>query len=232
MTPNNKFLLKILVAGVLIFLASKILPFIETSTGHFNSELILQVLFFVILLWFIIKAGAPRLNNANYTSILLWILIFSILIITYAFRFELGSFKNKVLAVLIPSYTWTDKEGHLTIARSKDGHFYIEAKTKSNEKIKFLIDTGASDIALTKQAAIKLGIDLSKLNYTKQYNTANGVSYAAPVQIKELTVGNKTFYNLAANVTSGGLDISLLGMSLIGSFKNFQINNDLLILKY
>ena len=92
MTPNNKFLLKILAAGVLIFLASKILPVIEESTGGFDSSLILQVLFFVILLWFIIKAGAPRFNNATYTSILLWILILSILIIAYAFRFELDSF--------------------------------------------------------------------------------------------------------------------------------------------
>lgn len=176
--------------------------------------------------------GASRASSTNYSAILLWTLIFAILIIVYAFRFELDSFKHKVLAVLIPSYSWNDEQGQLVIARSRDGHFYVDAKTQNNGTIKFLIDTGASDIALTKEAAVALGIDLAKLNYTKRYNTANGVAYSAPVKIKQLTIGKKTFYNLSANVTSGGLDISLLGMSLIDDFKDFKITNDMLILSY
>jgi aspartyl protease family protein len=231
MTPNNKFLLKILASGVFLFLAYKMLPVIKNYIGEFDSQLILQVLFFIIVIWFLMQ-GTGRLNKNSYSSILLWTLIFIILIIIYAFRFELDSFKHKVLAVLIPSYSWSDDQGQLVIARSQDGHFYVEAETKHHDKIKFLVDTGASDIALTKQAAKKLGIDLSKLDYTKRYDTANGVSYAAPVKIEQLTIGNKTFYDLSANVTSGGLDISLLGMSLIGNFKDFKINQDLLILKY
>ena len=127
---------------------------------------------------------------------LLWLLVFVVLIVIYAFRFELESLKDRVLAVLIPSYSWTNEEGQLVIARHKNGHFYLNGYGKHNQKIHFLVDTGASDIALTQNDAKKLGFDLSKLKYTRQYSTANGISMAAPVRIPLLTIGKKTFYNV------------------------------------
>lgn len=150
----------------------------------------------------------------------------------YAFRFELEFVKDRLLAVLIPSYSWTNDQGQLVIARNQNGHFYINAYSPNNYKIKFLVDTGATDVALTKDAAIRLGIDISKLMYTRRYSTANGTTYAAPALIKKLIIGKKTFYNVEAHVTSGGLDTPLLGMSLIDDFKDFKITQDLLILSY
>ena len=236
MKLNNKFLLNIFILALILLAAFKIiLPFFTEQITDINTNLALRILFFIVLIWVIIRSYIARSRNTSSnsaTSILLWVIIFALLIIGYAFRFELESFKNRVLAVLIPSYSWTNKQGQLVIARSKDGHFYLDATTANNNKIKFLIDTGASDIALTKQDAIKLGFNLSAIKYTRQYSTANGLSYAAPVRIKQLTIGEKTFFNLEAHINSGGLDISLLGMSLIGDFKNFKITNDLLILKY
>ena len=234
MKQNNKYLLKILVFAVVILIAFRIFPLLERQVSAFDTAMILKILFFIALLWFIIYAYSSGRSQGSRSigNILLWITIFAVLIIIYAFRFELESLKDRVLAVLIPSYSWTNDQGQLVIAQNKDGHFYLNAKTKTNSKIKFLIDTGASDIALTKDAAIKLGFNPSKLKYTKKYYTANGISYAAPVRIKQLTIGKKTFYNLEAHVTSGGLDIPLLGMSLIDDFKDFKITNDLLILSY
>lgn len=194
---------------------------------------IMQVLFGVILLWFIIKSFfSKKSGNRNSIHILLWLLVFVVLIVIYAFRFELETLKDRMLAVLIPSYSWTNDEGQLVIARHKNGHFYLSGYGKHNQKIHFLVDTGASDIALTKDDARKLGFDPAKLKYTRQYSTANGITMAAPVRIPLLTIGKKTFYNVEGHVTSGDLDISLLGMSLIEDFKGFKITQDLLILSY
>ena len=234
MKQHNKYLPKILVFTVVILVAYKIFPLLEEQVSALNTAMILKILFFITLLWFIIHIYSSRSSQGpgSIGHILLWVTIFVILIIIYAFRFELESLKDRVLAVLIPSYSWTNEQGQLVIARNKDGHFYLDARTRNKSKIKFLIDTGASDIALTKDAAIKLGFNPSKLQYTKKYYTANGISYAAPVRIRQLTIDKKTFYNLEAHVTSGELDISLLGMSLIDDFKDFKITNDLLILSY
>lgn len=175
-------------------------------------------------------------NNENskipFAKISLWLFIFAMIIILYAFRFELNFVKDRILAVLIPHYSWTEMPGQITLARQEDGHFYLKATLKDKQQIKFLIDTGASNIALTKEDALKLGFNLSTLKYTQKYSTANGINYAAPVRIDQLTIGDKTFYNVKAHVVYDGLDISLLGMSLIDQFKDFKITKDMLILNY
>ena len=193
----------------------------------------LQIIFFLILLWLIVKSFISKnYHKGNFFGVMLWCIIFIILIVMYAFRFELESVKNKVLAVLIPSYAWVNETGQLIISRHQNGHFYLNAYAKNGQKIRFLIDTGASDVALTKEDAKKLGFNLSSLKYTKQYVTANGLAAAAPIRIPQLTIDKKIFYNIEGHVTSGDLDISLLGMSLIGKFKDFKITQDMLILSY
>ncbi len=174
--------------------------------------------------------GSRRAFAGAGKSVLLWTLILFVLIVGYAFRFEFTNFKNKVFAVLLPSYSWQE-EGKITIARNINGHFYINAEG-NNHTIRFMVDTGASDIALTKQDAKKLGIKLNNLKYNKPYSTANGVTFSAPVIIKELKIGKKTFYNLKGHVSKGGLGTSLLGMSIIDDFRSFAISEDMLILEY
>ena len=196
------------------------------------SDKLLNILFLCILLIYICYMFFTRPQVGYIKNIILWLGIFCLLILVYAFRFELSSIKERVIAVLVPSYSWTNNSGQFVIARSSNGHFYLDAVGSKNQVIHFLVDTGASDVALTRQDAIKLGFKLDALNYTRKYNTANSVSYAAPVVIKELIIHKKTFYNVEAHVASEGLDISLLGMSLIEDFANFKITKDMLILEY
>ena len=203
--------------------------------AHMEKNQLLHALPLLIILAFLIYAFFVRTQAHRVQALktmLIWTGIFSVLIIIYAFRFELITLKNRVLAVLIPSYSWSSQEGQITVARHENGHFYLYAKASNNNQIKFLVDTGATNIALTMQDAIKLGIDVGALRYTHRYSTANGMNYGAPVQIPQMTIGKKTFYNVRAHVMRSGLDISLLGMSLIDDFKDFQITRDLLILNY
>ncbi len=241
MKLNNKLLYNLFIFILIILVVLRIILFlIGQEISNININLALRALFFIVLIWFIITSniGKPQFSLEVTKNILLWIIIFIILVAGYAFRFELEPFKNRFLAALIPSYSWTNDQGHIILARNQDGHFYIDAITgvinnrTNNNKIKFLIDTGATSVALTKRDAVKLGFNLSKLKYTVRYSTADGVSYAAPVTIKELTIGKRTFYNVRSHVLSGNSDISLLGMSIIDNFKSFKITRDLLILEY
>lgn len=159
-----------------------------------------------------------------------WAAIFLVIITGYAFRFELNYAYQRVVSVLIPSYSWSTEAGEVIVARSGDGHFYINALV-NNVKIKFMIDTGASDLALTKEDAQKLGFDLRKLKYTRTYLTANGENKAAPLMLDSVVIG-KEFKDVGGHVGLGDLDISLLGMSVLGRFKSFRIDKDLLILNY
>ncbi len=196
------------------------------------SDKLLNIVFLCVILIYIAYIFFTRPSVGYIKNIIIWLGVFCLLIILYAFRFELSVVKERIISVLIPSYSWTNDKGQLVVARSRDGHFYLNATAEKNQIIHFLVDTGASDVALTKKDAITLGFNPDELDYTRRYNTANGISYAAPVVIKQLSINKKTFYNIEAHVASEGLDVSLLGMSLIGNFSNFKITKDTLILEY
>lgn len=196
-----------------------------------NQELASGVLTVVILLSLLLGAARSQGVRKLLTGIFAWLLIVFVIIIGYAFRSELDYGYQRVMAVLIPFSSWTNETGELVIARAPDGHFYLDAII-NGAKIKFLIDTGASDIALTKNDAAKLGIDIARLKFTRKYSTANGISYAAPITLQTVTIGNKTFRNIKGHVGQGDLDISLFGMSAIESFKGFKLDRDMLILSY
>jgi aspartyl protease family protein len=165
-------------------------------------------------------------------QLLTWGGIFLIIITGYAFKFELNYAAQRVISVLIPSYNWVNKQGDLVISRNSDGHFYVNAVI-NGMKIKFMIDTGASDVALTISDAKMLEFDLSKLNYTRTYSTASGTSRAAPVRLNSVEIGGGAFFrNVEAHIGTGGLDVSLLGMSLLERFKGFRIDRDMLVLSY
>ena len=111
--------------------------------NQIDLNTVMQILFFAILLWFITRSFFSRKASRGASSnIFIWFIIFAALVIIYAFRFELETVKDRVLAVLIPSYSWTNEEGQLVVARHKNGHFYVDAYAKNKAKIHFLVDTG------------------------------------------------------------------------------------------
>ncbi|KAJ6644945.1 hypothetical protein Bhyg_00140, partial [Pseudolycoriella hygida] len=190
-------------------------------------------LFVMILITVNMVYNISRQRNIAIFSLqlLMWMGIFLVIITCYAFRFELNYLYQRVISVLLPSYSWVNEHGEIVINRSSDGHFYINGLV-NGVKIKFMIDTGASDVALTTADAEKLNFDLAKLKFTRIYSTANGLSKAAHVQLENVMIGECIFRKVEAHVGSKGLDISLLGMSFLERFKSFRIERDVLILSY
>jgi aspartyl protease family protein len=82
--------------------------------------------------------------------------------------------------------------GNMEFRISSDGHFYINTLT-NNKRIRFMLDTGATDVVIPRRTAEILGFDLNKLKFTKIYNTANGQVRGAPITIKTMQIGNFNF---------------------------------------
>ncbi len=116
------------------------------------------------------------------------------------------------------------------ITKSADGQFWTEARVNSSS-IRFLIDTGASVVALTEEDAMKAGLDMRKLRYVTPINTAAGQIKAAPVTLKLVSVGNVSARNVRAVVIRKGLSHSLLGMSYLGQLQTVQASKTQLILR-
>jgi len=86
----------------------------------------------------------------------------------------------------------------------RDGQFWADATVNSGY-VRFLIDTGASAVALTKQDAQKAGIRLHELDYNVPISTAGGRNMAARVTLKSIAVGSITLRNVEALVVPEGL---------------------------
>ena len=126
--------------------------------------------------------------------------------------------------------TGTTVNTHVTaIPKAKDGHFWANA-TVNTRAVRFLVDTGATVVALTPADAQRLGFDASSLTYNREVNTANGKTYAASVNLSVVGIGQSTVRNVDALVVKEGLTTSLLGMSYLGRLSRFEATPSSLIL--
>jgi aspartyl protease family protein len=104
---------------------------------------------------------------------------------------------------------------NVVLSKGRNGHFEVEARV-DGRRLAFLVDTGASHIALRESAAAQLGIFPRPSDYTVQVSTANGVTKAALVQLRSVEVGDIIVRDVPAIVHSDqGLGVNLLGMSFL-----------------
>lgn len=120
------------------------------------------------------------------------------------------------------------------IQRAADGHFWAEGETASGARaarIHFLVDTGASSVALTASDAARLGLEPERLVYSRPVFTAEGEVRAAPVILSRLTVAGVEVTAVKALVLKPGPRASLLGMSYLGRLSRIEATPETLTLK-
>ena len=120
------------------------------------------------------------------------------------------------------------------IPRGADGHFWVDGTTSSDvgrARIHFLVDTGASTVALTATDAARLGLSPERLIYSRPVFTAQGEVQAAPVMLSRIDVGGVQVREVKALVLKAGPKTSLLGMSYLGRLSRIEATPDSLILK-
>ncbi len=117
-----------------------------------------------------------------------------------------------------------------SIAKSQDGHYWAEADV-NGRRVRFLVDTGATTVALTKEDALRLGFEPGALDYRYEVSTANGKARAAKVQLASVSVAGARVSDVEALVIENGLPSSLLGMTYLGRLSRFEATRNALILR-
>ena len=111
--------------------------------------------------------------------------------------------------------------------KAADGHYWAWAKVNGTW-VRFLVDTGATAVALTPADAARLGFKPADLHYGQEIVTAAGASRAATVTLASVAVGDARIDDVSAVVVEKGLDTSLLGMSYLGRLARFEATRDTL----
>lgn len=115
------------------------------------------------------------------------------------------------------------------VPRSPDGHYYLTLEI-NDVPVRFVIDTGASQMVLSRSDAERVGIDPETLGFFGSASTANGVVRTAPVILDRVSLGQIIDRQMPAVVNGGEMRNSLLGMTYLGQFDRIEITGDELLL--
>lgn len=115
--------------------------------------------------------------------------------------------------------------------RGGDGGFAFDAVVNGGH-VQMLFDTGASVVGLRFEDAIRLGIPVSRLNYSAKVKTANGAADVAPITIDTVTVGNITLRAVQGFVAKQGmLQTNLLGQTFLARLAGYNVEKNVLVLR-
>ena len=119
--------------------------------------------------------------------------------------------------------------GLITVPRSPDGHYYLTAEV-NGKPLRFMVDTGASDLVLTQGDAERVGLNPANLVYSGRAMSANGEVGIAPVTLDSVALGPVRSERVRAMVNGGEMQQSLLGMRYLQQFRKIEIGEGALIL--
>ena len=155
---------------------------------------------------------AARADRAvGCATSLVWVLIFAMVVIAYGFR-------DVLREQLLPAAMVQVSGDTVELRRGSDGHFHATLEV-NGEPVRFMVDTGASGIVLSRRDAERIGLDAGRRStYLGTAQTANGRVATAGVRLGLVRLGGFTDTGVPASVSEGGLDTSLLGMSYLDRF--------------
>ncbi|WP_424966638.1 MULTISPECIES: retropepsin-like aspartic protease family protein [unclassified Dinoroseobacter] len=161
--------------------------------------------------------------GAMLRTVGVWALLFALVVIGY------GMF-NDQRSIGLPQQAVFAEAGRVEIPRSRDGHYHVVLDVNGTP-IEFIVDTGASEVVLSRADALRAGINPENLMFSGLAQTANGRVETAPVRLREVRLGAIEDENVRAVVNGGEMRKSLLGMSYLNSFDRIEINEGRLILE-
>jgi aspartyl protease family protein len=197
---------------------------ITSLLRHDLGALTLKVALVVCAGGLLLVLFKERLSKV-FEAALFWTVIGLLLVVGYTYRYELGDVGDRVIAQLMPGHV----AGHgrnAEVVRGTRGDFAVAAHI-NGAKVPMVVDTGATSVVLTQEAARAAGLPIEVLDYSVNVDTANGRTRAAPVTLARLAVGNLTEHNVPALVVQRGqLHNNLLGMSFLNRLESWEVRGD------
>jgi aspartyl protease family protein len=198
----------------------------RADMGLDDPDSLARLLYLGALLLFVggfVLWGSRRRLGRNLRDLAIWALILAMAVIAYGFR-------DTLRQQLVPAAMVQTGPGVVELRRGSDGHFHANLEV-NGQRVRFMVDTGASDVVLSRRDAERVGLDPDGLAYLGTARTANGTVATATVRLGLVQLGEIRDTGVRASVTEGGLDSSLLGMSYLDRFSSIEISGDTMRLR-
>ncbi|MDI4662830.1 TIGR02281 family clan AA aspartic protease [Xanthobacter autotrophicus] len=163
-----------------------------------------------------------------------WLVLAALLALGYTYREPLAQVGRRVLAELAPGYAVNVAQSGssvVEVTRAAGGDFAVRAAVNGTS-LNMLVDTGASSVVLTHEAAQAAGLPVDFLKYDVPVDTAGGRTRAAAVVLDNIHIGGIVERRVPALVSPPGmLRTSLLGMSFLSRLQGFEFRGDRLVMR-
>jgi aspartyl protease family protein len=169
----------------------------------------------------------PIVRTVRHIAI--WAAIGLAIVAGYTFRGEGAALAGRMRAALDPAAAQAANPRTMVVGRGEDGQFYVTGEV-SGAPVRFLVDTGASDIVLSRDDARRVGLDPSSMRFARTVETANGVGRGATIVVSRLSVGPIAMRDVRVSVNQAPMASSLLGMSFLRKLDSFEVKGDQLFL--
>lgn len=155
---------------------------------------------------------------------LAWLAIFGAGFMLFTFRDDLSYLAQrlKTEATGAPIIEGTE----LRIPKAIDGHFYVDGLV-NGQKVRFLIDSGATVTTIGRVDAEKAGVPISA-NRTQTVQTGNGLIRVAQGRADSLTIGSIERTNVGLHVADDNLNV--LGMNYLSSLQRWSVEGRWLVM--
>ena len=127
-----------------------------------------------------------------------------------------------------PRAAWGEE---VRIKAALDSQFYVQAAVNRRTS-RFLVDTGATYVALRESDARDAGIYTSQADYSYPVKTANGETRAAFVTLDEIEINGLRVEDVKAFVLRDEqLAVNLLGMSFLSQLESVEARRGEMVLR-
>lgn len=157
-----------------------------------------------------------------------WVVIFLAAFVAFALKDDIVGIANRVLDERKAESTGLQVGEELRIKQSLDGHFWVDADL-NGQKVRFLIDSGATTTSISTDTAARAGIETGGLPAVVR--TANGLIRVHRGRAERLQVGSILREDVAVHVSPAFGDMNVLGMNFLSSLSGWRVEGRWLILK-
>jgi aspartyl protease family protein len=215
---------------VLLFVSLEQNGITVMDLGTFDPSPLTQNVIVFVLLVVVALALLRRRFSQAIKAVLIWLVLAAGLAVGYTYRFELREVADRVMAEFIPGHAAT-RGRTVEVSRGQGGNFVVVTQV-NGARMPMILDSGASSVVLTHDAAKAAGLPLEMLSYSVAVDTANGRTRAAPVTLQSIAVGGLVEREVAALIAQPGqLRQSLLGMSFLNRLQSWEVRGDRLVLR-
>ena len=192
-----------------------------TNSLQLGSVYILMAVMLVLGMLMSRRGKAAR----SVTIVLAWIAIFGAGFVLFTFRDDFGWVAQRLRAEATGAPVQRGQE--IRIPMAIDGHFWVDAQL-NGEKVKFLVDSGATMTTIGRETAERAGIAVSP-QATQIVRTGNGFIRMWSGRVEQLRIENLERRNLGVHVAATD-NLNVLGMNFLSSLDRWGVEGRWLVL--